>query len=533
MRPPAEQISARADPAPAGHGSFRSGFAFGALSFISVAAFSLISTIVTSRLYGVRIIGQFALVSAPVAALWVLSTAKEQAALIREITRLSPRHPRVTQLFAAVFTFSCALTVAMSALAALASWLIFDGPLGQPALLAPCLVSLAGFAIVTNTGWNIDSVLSAFVAGRALFWVRLHEVLSFIVIATVVGFAWRSVWGLVAATIGASLTALVHRVIVARPYISARLSIADYRLGLGALPDLLRFGLKVTPGSIAQGVSPQAGVWAIGSVASMALVGAYSRALTIPQRLQQANTRIVEVLYPTLVGRRARGDGHGFDRALIDSIRYALVGMLLIAAICGGAAHSILNLFGPGFSRAAPALALLVLYPAFASITANQTQALYVVDRPGLTSTIGVTRLLLVIALTVLLTPIMGATGPAVALLAGFVLDVIWRTAVLMPFLAQPLHRTWPLRERLGLLGGYAAGFLAANMVEHALAGTGGLLLSLLAGTVAYAAVLALCGVVNRRDRVRLAEVVRAGRSWRIRRRTQGAGRAQPSAAVE
>ena len=495
---------------------------------MSVAAFSVVSTIVASRLYGVRIIGEFALVSAPVAALWVLSTAKEQAALIKEITRLSPRHPRVTQLFAAVFTFSSGLTLVMSTLAALASWLVFRGPLHHRELVTPTFVSLAGYAIVTNTGWNIDSIFSAFVAGRQLFWVRLHEVLSFIVIAMVIGFAWRSVWGLVIATIGASLSALVHRIIAVRPFVRGRLSKAEYRVGLRALPDLLRFGLKITPGSIAQGMSPQAGVWAIATIGSVALVGAYSRALTIPQRFQQANTRIVEVLYPTLVGRRACGDGPGFDRALIDSIRYALGGMLLIAAVCGGAAHSILEIFGPGFGRATAALALLVLYPALASITATQTQALYAVGRPGLTSTVGVARLVVVIILTIVLTPRIGIAGPAIALLAGFMFDVVCRTMVLLPFLSQPVHKTWPLRQLFALPAAYAAGFAAANLVEHATPSTGGLLLALVVGAMVYALALFVGGGLNSRDRQRLIEAIEMVRSWRERRQTSRQPPVQP-----
>ena len=117
------------------------------------------------------------------------------------------------------------------------------------------------------------------------------------------------------------------------------------------LPELLRFGLKATPGQIAQGASQQGGIWALGVVASTSVVGAYSRALSLPQRLQQASLRITEVLYPTLVGRHSDGDGHGFDRALIDSVRYEVVGMLLIAAALGGAAYSVLDVFGPGFGR--------------------------------------------------------------------------------------------------------------------------------------------------------------------------------------
>jgi O-antigen/teichoic acid export membrane protein len=501
-----------------GHASYRSGFAFGILSFLAVAAFGVVSTIATARIYGVRIIGEFALASAPVAALWVLSTAKEQAALIREITGLPARHPRITELFAAVFTFSSGLTIVMSVLVAFASSLVFRGPLHHPELVAPMLVSLAGYAIVTNTGWNIDSIFSAFVAGRQLFWVRLHETLSFLLIAIAVGVAWRSVWGLVIATIGGSLTALVHRALAARPFARARLDRGGYREGMRALPGLLRFGLKITPGGIAQGVSQQAGIWAIGSVAPVAVVGAYSRAQTIPDRLQQVNFRIVEVLYPTLVGRRAKGDGPGFDRALLDTTRYALIGMLLIASVCGGAAHAILALFGPGFPRATPAFALLIAYPALAAIASAQTQALLAVDRPGLTSVIAFARLTMTIVLTVLLTPRIGIAGPAIALLGGFLLDIGWKTLALLPFLSGSLRETWPVRQRLALLVAYACGFIAALSVGGSGSSGGGLLLSLVVGTAAYVTALYLSGAVNRRDRDRLVEAIALASSWRARR---------------
>jgi len=502
-----------------GHGSYRSGFVFGILSFIAVAGFGVVSTIATARIYGVRIIGEFALASAPVAALWVLSTAKEQAALIKEITGLPPRHPRVTELFAAVFTFSSGLTVVMSVIVAYISALVFRGPLHHPELVVPMFVNLAGYVFVTNTGWNIDSIFSAFVAGRQLFWVRLHETLSFLAIAMAAGLAWHSIWGLVIATIGGSFTALIHRAVAVRPFVSVRLSRAGYRRGLRALPDLLRFGLKITPGGIAQGVSQQVGIWAIGSTAPVAIVGAYSRAQTIPDRLQQVNFRIVEVLYPTLVGRRAEGDGAGFDRALLDTARYALIGMLLIASVCGGAAHAILTLFGPGFSRAAPAFVLLIAYPALATITSAQTQALWAVDRPGLTSVTSLARLTLTIVLTVVLTPKIGIAGPAIGLLGGFLLDMAWKTVALRPFLSASLHKTWPVRQRFALVAAYACGFGASMGVERLVPQLGGLLLSLIAGTVAYGAALLLSGGVDRRDRDRLIEILGMARSWRERER--------------
>ncbi len=503
-----------------GHASYRTGFFFGMLSFFAVAALGVVSTILTSRLYGVRIIGQYALVWAPVAALWVLSTAKEQQALIKEITRLRPRDPRVTQLFAAVFTFSSGLTFVVAILDAVVCWFVFRGPLHAPELIAPAFANIAGYALVTNSGWNLDSILSAFVAGRQIFWVRLHEVVSFIVIAMAIGLVWRSVWGLVIAMIGGSLTSLVHRMIAVRPFVRARLSWKEYRLGLRVLPDLLHFGLRATPGQIAQGASQQGGIWALGIVAPIAVVGAYSRALTIPQRLQQASMRITEVLYPTLVGRHTQGDGHGFDRALIDSIRYEVIGMMLIAATIGGAARSVLRVFGPGFGLATPALALLILFPALASISVTQTQALWAINRPGRTSAIAVVRLLLTITLLVVLTPKLGVVGPALALLAGYLVVIVLNGIALGPSLARPLRATWPRRERLAVIVAYGAGFGAAHGVEHLNRSILGLLLCFLAGGSTYAAVFLLFGGANTRDRNRLREIADRVRSRRGREPT-------------
>jgi O-antigen/teichoic acid export membrane protein len=492
-----------------------------------MAALGLASAIVTARIYGVRIIGQAALTLAPVGALWVLSTAKEQAALIKEITGLPARDPRVTQLFAAVFTFSSVLTAVMSALGALAVWLLFPGPLHVPQLVTPAFVSLAGYAIVTNTAWNFDAIFSAFVAGRQLFWVRLHETLSFLLIATVIGLARHSVWGLVIATIGGSLTALAHRVVVVRRFVRLRLTLGEYRVGLRELPGLLRFGLKITPGSIAGGISGQAAVWAIRFFGySVVLVGAFSRAETIPERLRQVNIRIVEVLYPTLVGRRGRGDHEGFDRALTDTVRYALIGMLLIAAVVGGGAERILRVFGPGFSRASVVLMLLILVPALNSIAVTLNQALFALERPGMTSVVAIARMVLTIAATVLLTPVMGITGPAVAAVAGIVLEVVWKSAVVRPHMSTPLREIWSWKERLALVGGYLGGFAATYAATKAFPTAAGLLGGLAIGTLAYVLLLIVCGAINHRDRARVLELMAA-----IRARRRG-GRTSPSSSA-
>jgi O-antigen/teichoic acid export membrane protein len=240
--------------------------------------------------------------------------------------------------------------------------------------------------------------------------------------------------------------------------------------------------------------------------------------------------RITEVLYPTLVRRHTRGDGHGFDRALIDSIRYEVVGMLLIASAIGGAAHSVLDVFGPGFGRATAALALLMLFPMLASVAGTQTQALWATDRPGLTSLVAALRLIVTIGLLVMLTPSLGMIGPALALLAGYVAGIVASGIALHRFLTRPSRATWPLRERLSLVLAYGAGFVAANLGEHALGSIAALPLCLIAGIAAYAVVFVLSGGVNQRDRERLTLVLAAVRS---RRRAAAVGPAPASSGTE
>jgi hypothetical protein len=103
--------------------------------------------------------------------------------------------------------------------------------------------------------------------------------------------------------------------------------------------------------------------------------------------------------------------------------------------------------------------------------------------------------------------------GPALALLAGFLVVIVLSGIALRRDLTRPLRVTWPLRERLVLVVSYAAGFGAAHAVEAALPSTFALPLCLLAGALAYAAALLLCGGFNQRDRQRLVEVIEWGRS--------------------
>ena len=507
----------KAPVAPARRSSYRESLGMGALSFGALLLIGLVSAVATSRIYGIDVIGQFALVTAPTNVVWYLSSVREQSALIRELAVLSPRAPRVTALFLAILTFSSGLTVVVAALIMVGTYFLFAGPIGHPELFGPALVNMLGYVFVTNIGWNYEAMLSAFRAARQLFWIRLHQLLVFLAIAVGAGLQWGTVWGLVTATIACSFTSLIHRVISGRSFMHVAVSRDEIRSGFDSLPGLLRFGIRATPGTIADGVSNESGTWMLGVFGSIAAVGAYSRAWTLGRRFVEMTYRITEMLYPTLVERWARGDVRGFDRALVDSIRYSTVGLLLPAAAGGGAAAGIMAIFGPGFSRGAGALTLLLLMPAMFTVTSIQRQVLYTVDRP-LATTYGATgRMILTLALGVVLTLRFRETGMALAIVLGLLADLVYMTWTTYRHLSQPFHQLWPYPQMFAVPFAYACGFATAHATSAWLPGAGGAVVGLASGSAAFAAGFVLAGGVNSRDRERFGSVVARLRDGRLR----------------
>jgi O-antigen/teichoic acid export membrane protein len=470
------------------------------VSFLSTTLIGVCTSIFIARLYGVRVVGQFALVYAPVLAVWLLSTVREQPALQREAAVLPPRHPRVTALFVAVFTFSTALTVVVAAIGAVITYFVFHGPIKQPELVLPSLVSLAGYVLITNTCVNFDSIFVAFLDARGLFWLRLHQVALFLVLVVALRPVSGSVWSLVVATTAAWFPPCIHRLVRARRWMTLKISRAEVRAGFGALPEMLRFGLKLTPATLLWGACDQVGTWVIGALSSVAGVGAYNRAWFLSSRFLDARQRLSEMLFPTLVERHGSGDREGFERALIDSLRYTTAFTLLFAGPGGGAAMSIMAVFGPGFAPASTALAILLLVPALTTIVVVLSQSLIATNRPLATSTSALIRLIATFSAVWILTKSMGITGTAIGMAVGGAAQLAGQLALVQRDVFRLFLSWWPPRQMLAQLLAYCASFAAARAVVIALPGLGGLLISLSLGVAAYLAVLVTAGGLTARD---------------------------------
>lgn len=492
-----------------GSRSYRSSLVYGVLSFMSTAGLGIFTSIAVARVYGIDVIGLYALVLAPTGAMWFLSSMREQAGLVRELASLEFRAPRVTGLFTAVLAFSTVLTLVVAAIVMTIVYFFYRGPVGHPELFAPALVSMIGYVVIQNVAWNFDMIFSAFRAGRELFAVRLSSTVAYVALAVAFGLIWNSVWSLVAATIISNGMALVHRVEKSRRLMRLWVPRSDIREGFDALPRMVMFGLKLTPGSIADGVANEAPTWLLGAMSSVQTVGAFNRAWTLGTRFRDVNYRITEVLFPTLVDRREAGDQEGVDRAMVDSVRYQCAAMLLIASAGGGAAYGVMGLFGPGFDRAANALALILLMPVIVGIASIQGTALVAVDRAWMTSVISMARAAVTVGLMFVLTLTMGLTGTALASVLGYMFSATWFFLATRKHMGQPVHTLWLPRQMLGQVLAYAGGFVTARTVDDVIDGPIGLIAALIAGAVVYLALFLAVGGLNSRDRRRLKGVRR------------------------
>jgi O-antigen/teichoic acid export membrane protein len=500
--------------------SYRAGASFGALSFLIVGFIALCSSVVIGRVYGLTVIGAWALVMAPSNAAWFLSSMRERPALVRELTKLEPRAPRVTGLFAAVLAASVGLTVVVGGLGLVATYFIFRGPLGHPELFGEAALAMAGYVVITNTCFNVDTILAGFRAGRPLFWLRLHQAASFLAFTLAFGLISDTPAALVWAGIVSQTTSLVHRLVVLRSYMRFRVEAAVLRDGLTTLPGIIRFGLKIAPGGVADGIANESATWVLAAVGGgLGHLGAYNRAWSLARRVQELNFRVNEMLFPTLLERRANGDHVGYARALVDSSRYIVAGLLLPAAAAGGAAGSLMEvLFGREFRTASGAMAALLVMPALSALSVIQRHALYTVERPWTATASATIRMVTTLATSVALTIALGTTGPALAILCGFAADLAFMFHRVRPWLHAPWLTLVPLRRVLAIPAAYAAAFLAAHAVAAVLAPFPGLCAALVVGSIVYVATLVACGGIGPADRARAAELRRQIRGRRARR---------------
>lgn len=497
------QTPTAADAAAPARRTFTEGFGFGGASFVASAAVGVISTVVTARIYGVEVVGQYALVYSPTGVLWTLSTAGERMAFIRRVSTVPARSPLLSGLWVAVLSFSAALTLLACLIAAALSYLALEA-IGEESLYLPTVVCLLGYFIVSNTSWNLDAVLIAYRSGRQMFWIQLHEALAYLGVAAAMGLVTDSVWGMVVALLASSSTALVHRVWSTHRWMHYRADRPSVREGYRELPELVKYGSKAIPGSIAGGLSSQLGTWILGATASIASVGIWSRCWGLGARLLSANQQFTSSVLPTLVERHESGDRAGVTRALSGSLRYVGMAMLAPGVAIGAASTSVMQLFGPEFERGAAALAIVMVVPALGTMARVQNDALLALGHPWRSSACNIFRLVAAAALMIPLASSHGVTGLAAGFLAAYGLQLLVQQQQLRRVLSGRLNVAGDILYFVRVFVAYGAALAGGLVIDEYVGGVVALVLAAGVGFTIYMLALVALRVLTAEDWARL-----------------------------
>lgn len=419
------------------------------LGSVANMALGVISALVISRIYGAAILGEYALAFAAVALLPVATSLSEQAAVVRLLALEPPRGERGSALMLATLTLSYALTLVIAPLVALGFGVYLHRAADLPSAVVPMVCLVAGYVVMDKLSWNLDGVLSAYVAAGPL---AIASLLNFTVMTTaaiLLALAEKSLWSLTIAYLLSSAVALGYRLWAVRPYLRWRVSLAAYRSGLKELPGIVRFGLRLLPGSISQQLTSQSPLWVLGATAPVAAVGAFSRAQSITVRIGDLNYRLAAVIYPSLVRRTEVDDGgKSFVADVVATLGRTFAPVLVLLCAAAGASRTVLSLFGQDFVSADVALAILLVATAISMAAMIFGEALTALNRGGTTSWGFVLGLVATLACLVPLTRSYGAGGAALAFLAGILVCTVFLFVALVR--AVPGHWT---QHRLALRG--------------------------------------------------------------------------------
>lgn len=502
-------------------------YRFAALSFGLQVVLGLGSAVVSARLYGVGVIGEFALVSAPWLLLVQLSTLSEQTALVRALSLLPARDKHGTALFYTVFGFSSALTLTVAVAILGITRLVLGGPIGRPGLFLPTVALITGYLLLDNVSWNLDMVFSSHRAGRDLFLGRSTQAVVLLIGFPLLALVTSSVWGLVIATLLSFAVSLAVRVRLVRRYMRFTTSRAELAAGRRELPELLRFGLKLVPGAFAGGVIIQVAIWILASTAPVVAVGAYSRAANLAQRINDAGYRITEILFPTLVRHQELGGRADFDRTLNRALTGAAIPLVWIPAVGGGAAAGILSLlFGKDFTSAREALALLLVFYSALVVSTLQDEGLTALGHPSAATRWTLVRAGISLVLLYPAAELAGASGIAAAFVIGVAVAAIGKNLRLRSTLLD--HVQLPGFGRQMLMTAVAGGvaFAASRWLDTMVPQPIGVLVAVVGGTVVYAIALTVLKAVPGDD-------VAAVRTWWATRRGEADDSSAPEAGAE
>jgi O-antigen/teichoic acid export membrane protein len=421
-----------ADVEPSEQEQYARGLRYSAYDTGSSLVLGLASAVITARVFGVEVIGAFALATLLTGSLHLVSNVREQGGLVRELTRHRRGTPEPRALTWATLALSFVITtVVLVPFAVLAVWLLSD-VFDRPELVLPFAVLTVGYVLLDNTSSNLDAPLVAYRDGRSLWFSRMAMSIATIVGATVCAvIGEHRIGGLVACTLLSSAAGLAMRTLAMRQLIGLRAGRRELAWARGQLRTIVSFGLRAAPVNFTEAAIGYADTAILGATASLPAIGAYNRAYGLYQRAASVPISLSRLYFPTMSALHHRGDRAAMARVHRVSTRYLALLLAPAATWLAASAPAVLAVFGPGFDEAATALAILAAVVVIDCWSRPAGGVLWAADRPGIVSLVYGGVALLNVGLCLLLIPSHGHTGAALANLGGWLLS-----AAVLPLLA-------------------------------------------------------------------------------------------------
>ncbi len=452
-------------PAPAEQDRFAHGLKYSLYDTVSSFALGLVSAVVTARVFGVEVIGAFALASLLTGSLHMVSNVREQGGLVRELTRFAARAPESRALLWLVLAFSAALTLAIVVPFGALSVFLLREVFDQPELVAPFAVLVGAYLLLDNTSFNLEAPLVAHRDGRALWIVRMAITLTMITGAVICAVAdERSLWALVAITVASSAVGVLLRLRAVSRLTGLRTSRAAVRGVRDRLRPIIWFGVRQAPLNYTETAIEYADTAILGASVPLVSIGAYSRAYTLYRRAGQVPVALSRLYFPTLSALFHGGEHAAMLRVHRISTRYLTLLLLPVAAWVAASAPAVLAIFGPGFDEGATALSILIFAVVLDGYGRTAGGFLAAVDRPGAVSIVSVGTAVLNVGLCLVLIPSLELTGAAIANVAGWLFAAVALVILAARHAERPPWTMLDARFLLRLVGACAvlAGAAAA-----------------------------------------------------------------------
>jgi len=349
------------------------------------------------------------------------------------------------------------------------------------------LVRLLALSLLTSAGGAVPEALLR----RALLFHRLTVAAVVRAVATgavsivlaLAGYgAWALAWGTLAGSAAYALAAWL--LLPERP---------DVRVWRATRPDLrtvLAYGVPVAGGALLAKLLFDVDYLVVGHLEGAEALGFYTLAFRIPELLIiNVFFVISSVTFPLY--SRARSDGNTLRRGYLFSVRIqSLYGVCAGVGIAATAHLLVPLVFGDAWRPAVGPLVALAIYAAFRSLGAGANEVYKAMGRPGLSVTVSLVRLAILVPALVLATR-WGVSGVAWAQAATSLLFVLLTQGVACRVLHLP-GRALLADVSPALLCGAAVAVVASSLARLPLPPVLALALAVVGGILAAAGILLL-----------------------------------------